>query len=51
MWTVDAGLVLELDAQLGPPLDSFVNGSQTWLTDDEASDVTLEWRLDRKSVV
>jgi hypothetical protein len=37
-------LVLALDAQLGPPVDSYVNGSQTWLTDDE-SGATLEWRL------
>ena len=29
--------------RLGPPLDSYLNGSQTWLT--ETAGVTLEWRL------
>jgi hypothetical protein len=44
VWPIDAALVLALDAQLGPPVDSYVNGSQVWLTDEE-SDRTLEWRL------
>lgn len=43
VWTISPELVLALDAQLGPPVDSYVNGSQTWLVDD--GPVTLEWRL------
>jgi hypothetical protein len=35
--------VFALDAQLGFPVDSYVNGSQTWLV--EEGDLTLEWRL------
>ncbi|MBV8950879.1 MAG: hypothetical protein JOZ99_08390, partial [Actinobacteria bacterium] len=31
--------------RLGPPVDSYVNGSQTWLTDDGPGGATLEWRL------
>jgi hypothetical protein len=43
VWTISPELVLALDAQLGFPVDSYVNGSQTWLV--EAGDLTLEWRL------
>jgi hypothetical protein len=43
VWTISGELVLALDERLGPPVDSYVNGSQTWLT--EVEDVTLEWRL------
>ena len=43
VWTISPELVLALDEQLGPPVDSYVNGSQTWLVEDGA--VTLEWRL------
>jgi hypothetical protein len=43
VWTISPTLVLSLDAQLGPPVDSYVNGSQTWLVEDDP--VTLEWRL------
>ena len=35
-------LVNTLDAQLGTPVDSYVNGSQTWFSGEEQ---TLEWRL------
>jgi hypothetical protein len=45
LWLVDAGLVSALDSQLGPPIDSYLNGSQTWLTPDGPGDVELEWRL------
>ena len=45
VWHVDGALVLALDAMLGPPVDSYVNGSQTWLTEDDPAGVTLEWRL------
>jgi hypothetical protein len=45
VWHVDGALLLALDATLGPPVDSYVNGSQTWLTEDGPNGVTLEWRL------
>jgi hypothetical protein len=45
LWRITPALVLALDERLGPPVDSYVNGSQTWLTDDGPGDVTLEWRL------
>jgi len=45
VWLVDAELVASLDAQLGPPIDSYLNGSQTWLTPDGPGAVELEWRL------
>jgi hypothetical protein len=43
IWTIAPDLVLALDERLGTPVDSYVNGSQTWLT--PAGDVELEWRL------
>ncbi len=45
VWSISPGLVLALDEKLGPPVDSYVNGTQTWLTDDDIGEVTLEWRL------
>jgi hypothetical protein len=43
VWTISPDLVRALDERLGPPVDSYVNGSQTWLVDD--GDRTLELRL------
>ncbi len=43
VWTISPELVLALDAQLGLPVDSYVNGSQTWLVED--GPITLEWRM------
>jgi hypothetical protein len=48
VWTIAPELVLALDERLGPPVDSYVNGSQTWLTehpDASGVELTLEWRL------
>ncbi|HTL85380.1 MAG TPA: hypothetical protein VL856_09365 [Acidimicrobiia bacterium] len=46
VWTISADLVHALDAHLGAPVDSYVNGSQTWLTsDEEAMSIALEFRL------
>lgn len=46
VWTISGGLVLALDERLGPPVDSFVNGSQTWLVDPDGDEhETLEFRL------
>jgi hypothetical protein len=42
LWWVTPPLVGTLDAHLGAPVDSYVNGSQTWFTGEEQ---TLEWRL------
>lgn len=44
VWRIRPGLVVTLDEQLGPPVDSYVNGSQTWFTETERGAV-LEWRL------
>ena len=45
VWTLDAALVLALDAELGPPVDSYLNGTQTWLTENGPGGIALEWRL------
>jgi hypothetical protein len=44
VWRISPQLVLALDGQLGAPVDSYVNGSQTWFTEVEGGSV-LEWRL------
>lgn len=41
VWTTSPDLLLALDEHLGPPVDSYVNGSQTWFTGEPV----LEWRL------
>ena len=45
VWRIAPELVVALDAQLGPPVDGYVNGTQTWLTDTGPGGATLEWRL------
>lgn len=46
IWSVSPALLLAVDEHLGPPVDSYVNGSQTWFTDEpELGDITVEWRL------
>jgi hypothetical protein len=47
VWTISPDLVRAIDEHLGPPVDSYVNGSQTWFVgdDDEGSPPTLEFRL------
>jgi hypothetical protein len=45
VWRVDPALVLALDERLGPPVDSYLNGSQTWLADVGPGEVALEFRL------
>jgi hypothetical protein len=35
VWNITPELVLALDEHLGPPVDSYLNGSQTWLVGDE----------------
>ncbi len=45
LWPVSSELVLAIDDRLGSPVDGYVNGTQTWLTDDGPGGATLEWRL------
>ena len=45
VWRSSPELVLALDEKFGPPVDSYVNGSQTWLLDNGPGGITLEWRL------
>jgi len=45
VWRCSPDLVAALDERLGPPVDGYVNGTQTWLTDTGPGGVTLEWRL------
>jgi len=52
VWRISPEVVRALDEHLGMPVDSYVNGTQTWLTEPaappeqaSAPDLTLEWRL------
>lgn len=51
VWRVTPELVLALQHRLRPPVDSYLNGSQTWLVDhppaagEGGEAITLEWRL------
>lgn len=44
VWIVSTELIRALDDRLGPPVDSYLNGSQTWITEGP-NEVSLEWRL------
>ena len=45
VYRVDAALIEQLDARLGPPLDSYVRGWQVWLEHNGPAEERLEWRL------
>lgn len=45
MWRVSDEVVVALDRQLGQPVDSYVNGAQTWLREDGPGGQMVEWRL------
>jgi hypothetical protein len=45
VWTISPEVVTALDERLGTPVDSYVNGSQTWFTEDGPGGIVLEWRL------
>lgn len=45
VWRVNAELIVAIAEHLGEPVDSYVNGSQTWFEDHGPNDVALEWRL------
>ena len=51
VWKISPELVLALDEHLGPPVDSYVNGSQTWLVGDEAGDHADETDARRRSIL
>ena len=44
VWTIAPELLAAVDERLGPPVDAYVNGAQTWFVDCP-DDVTLEFRL------
>lgn len=45
VWRCSPSLVLALDERFGLPVDSYVNGSQTWLLDNGPGSEMVEWRL------
>jgi hypothetical protein len=46
VWPIAPELVLALEEHLGSPVDSYVNGSQTWLVgNEEDGETVLEFRL------
>jgi hypothetical protein len=44
VWRIRPEVVLALNDRLGPPVDSYLNGSQTWFTEGPGGSA-LEWRL------
>lgn len=44
VWTISPALVAAIDERLGPPVDAYVNGAQTWFVEG-SDDVVLEFRL------
>ena len=45
LWPMTPDLAIALDQKFGPPVDCYVNGTQTWLTPDGPNEFMLEWRL------
>lgn len=45
VWKISSELIVALDDRFGPPVDSYVNGSQVWLREDGPGDIAVEWRL------
>lgn len=51
VWRISPALLVALDEHLGAPVDSYLNGTQAWLTPeptavpDPTVGITLEWRL------
>jgi hypothetical protein len=45
VWRISDAVVVALDERLGQPVDSYVNGAQTWLREDGPAGEMLEWRL------
>ena len=44
VWLASAVLLTRLDDAFGPPLDTYVNGSQVWLREDGPGGAVIEWR-------
>jgi hypothetical protein len=44
VWRIRPGVVLAANDRLGPPVDAYLNGSQTWFTEAPGG-AELEWRL------
>jgi hypothetical protein len=42
LWWTTPEVVLALEERLGPPVDCYVNGAQTWFTGEDRA---LEWRM------
>lgn len=45
VWRISDEVIAALDERLGDPVDSYVNGSQTWLVENGPGGIVLEWRL------
>lgn len=45
VWRASNEVVVALDRHLGQPVDSYVNGAQTWLREDGPAGEMVEWRL------
>lgn len=45
VWRISAALLMRIDERLGEPVDSYVNGSQTWFRDEGPEEIAIEWRL------
>jgi len=45
VWRFRPELLLALHERLGPPVDTYANGSQTWLRGDGPDGTPIEWRL------
>lgn len=45
VWRVRPDVLLAIDERLGEPVDSYVNGSQTWFREDGPDELVIEWRL------
>ncbi|MGI8794039.1 MAG: hypothetical protein ACR2H3_12860 [Acidimicrobiales bacterium] len=45
LWLVSNQLLAAIDERFGDPVDSYVNGSQTWLREEGPDEVVIEWRL------
>ena len=44
VWMISPELIAAVDERLGPPVDAYVNGAQTWFV-DTPDGTTLEFRL------
>ncbi len=45
VWEATPDLLVAVHDHLGPPVDAYDNGSQSWLRDDGPGGMPVEWRL------